>query len=66
MTSDNIVSVHTSVFGVGVAALVFIIVGCAGERAPEGGPVDTTRQRSSGLSTTEYNGVFFFPYFIGV
>jgi hypothetical protein len=59
MTSDNIVSVHSNVFGVGVAALLFIMVGCAGERAPEGGPVDTTPPEITEVypppNTTEYS-----------
>ena len=59
MRTGSIVFAHTNVFGVGVAALLFMMSGCAGERAPEGGPVDTTPPEITDVypppNTTEFS-----------
>ena len=41
MASNSIVIVRTSLTAC-VVIFLFLMYGCAGERAPEGGPVDTT------------------------
>ncbi len=59
MTADSIVSGHKSILGAGIVALLFVVYGCAGERAPGGGPVDTTPPEIIEVypppNTTEYS-----------
>ena len=57
MTQGSIVFARLNVFG--VVALLFLMNGCAGERAPEGGPIDTTPPEIIDVypppNTTEYS-----------
>ncbi len=42
MTDEIMAAARTNIFGFGVAAFLLTLAGCAGERPPGGGPVDTT------------------------
>ncbi len=58
MAAELDISARTKVFGAGVIIILFSMFGCAGQRAPEGGPVDTTPPEIISVypppNTTEY------------